>query len=551
MERIEVIKGPWSALYGSGALGGVIKFERSTAQNLIDRYGPTKMSEFHALIDSNSNTRSIRATAFGRFRALTPLISVRKSSNENLLLSSGQRLDYSSSQDSDVYSSLGVDIGHNQKLLLKANQLKQSSNSPINPSLHDTRPDRLSATSVTKQDFTLDYQNQINPGMDYTFKGYQRVTEIEQKRLSDNRVELRKVTTNGFDTWLNHKSSFFEDSIILTQTLGLEYFEDHNYGSRNMLGTLPSFPNAQSKEYGFYWQPDFKIQKNLKITPGIRFDHFERLPQNSSELQKTRGEMVTRRLYATYERDSEATEMVFLGWGEGFRSPRIQDIYVNGLHFPARPYPPPGFPANFFIPNPQLRAETAETIELGAKKQWLTEDKDRSYLGQFTLFQTHARDFIFQNVQTQQGQTQFINLDRVRLSGYEASFKATYKKWVTTISYGQTLSLNLLTDEPLSDTPANQLNVSAQYLFSDHLQLGFDTRVVEAQTRIPSILINNAVTHPTPGYTVTDFILNYKTFHYGVWLLRGSNIFNRAYKPHGSFIEGPARNISLSWTQSF
>jgi len=556
MEKVEVLKGPWSALYGSGAIGGVIRFERSTAKDMMNRYGPTKFSEVHFLADTNSQLKSIRATGFAKKGRFSPLVSVRSGNNQNILLSDGERLRYSAAQDQDIYGSFGFEMDSNQNLNLKINRYQQSTEVPNNPTQAETLGSRLSATELIKNDLVLDYQFTPNQAFEFKFKAYQRETEVTQRRLSDSRLESRNVTTQGLDTWANYKAQL-SDNIATTQTFGFEIFQDTNLGQSSQTNTIASFPNANSEEFGIYWQPDFRFNNKLSVTPGIRYDNFDRNPTSGPNHTKNSGSRLTRRLYSNYNLDDSNTSSIFAGWGEGFRSPRIQDIYAFGLHFPGLPAnpinqcSPPRCPDNMFISNPYLRPETAQTIEFGFKKLWQTDKKDRSYLAQLTFFNTEAQDFIFQDVRLQTGQTQFVNLDRVRLRGYEASLKSTYKKWLTIISYGETKSLNLNLNEPLADTPANQLNLSVQYLWTDQIRVGADSRFVEAQNLIPSPANNASRVTTTPEYNIVDLYVSYQNYHYGNWLLRGSNVGGTDFRPHGSFVNGPGQNLNLSWTQSY
>lgn len=532
MENIEVVKGPWSALYGSGALGGVLSFQRSTAADLKRRHGQDKTGEISLMGQTGSQLGSARITYFNDHNQL---ISYRQSENQNLLLSTGQKLQYSAAQEQDLYIASGFKISEHQDLMIKANQFKETTTAPLNPTQDTTTKSQIGVNKLMKQDIVFDYTFKKD-NVEWRAKPYFRSTELTQQRLTDQRLESRKVDTTGLDTWVNH--SLKAEDYQLTTTLGAEVFQDINQGHRNNSQTLSSFPNAKSLESGIYLQPTLTLFKKWSLSPGLRYDQFSREPEDPS-LSLNSGNRLTKKFYVTYLMD-EGNKTIFAGWGEAFRSPRLQDIYVNGLHFP-------GFgpnPTNFFNPNPNLKPELAETAEIGTKQRF-SYSHDSHVEFQLTGFKTQARDFIFQNIQIAQGQTEFINFDRVDLTGLEAMATWQKQNWTYIFSYGETKSRNLNTQEPLADTSADQWNLQIHQRLSDQIKWGLDSRYVERQDLVPT------KTQITPEYYLFDIFAQWQTKKFGHYNLRLSNLMNRSFTPHGSFIAGPARNLQFNWSLAF
>ncbi|MGZ3713392.1 MAG: TonB-dependent receptor plug domain-containing protein, partial [Bdellovibrionota bacterium] len=110
MERIEVVKGPWSSLYGSGAMGGVISLRRSTAEDMARKYGKDNGAELALDGGSNASAFGQRATAFGKAGSVTPLLSYHHLKSGNIKLGDGSTLPFSRLETDDVYASVGAKL---------------------------------------------------------------------------------------------------------------------------------------------------------------------------------------------------------------------------------------------------------------------------------------------------------------------------------------------------------------------------------------------------------------------------------------------------------
>lgn len=156
-------------------------------------------------------------------------------------------------------------------------------------------------------------------------------------------------------------------------TLGADWWRDEQIGRDNFGpgGTRDGVPDGRSEFTGVYAQLEiesaapFAIPGTLALIPGVRFDSYE-----NSAVGDPRGnsdERISGRLSARYA----PIEALFLygSWAQGFRTPSINELYLDGIHFsiPLPPGPPlrPRVANNIFVPNPTLRPEVSESIELG------------------------------------------------------------------------------------------------------------------------------------------------------------------------------------------
>lgn len=533
MERIEIVKGPWSSLYGSGAMGGVISLRRSTAEDLARKYGKDNGAELALEGGSNAKAFGQRATAFGKAGSVTPLLSYHHLKSGNIKLGDGTFLPYSGLKTDDIYGSIGARLSERQRLLLKLNRFESKTLEPLNPEREETVPSQIGVARSRKEDIVGDYQFQ-HERIDAHAKPYFRKTSVSRRRISDGRNDYQVVETLGFDSWFNLRNNL-TDYLASAFTAGVEYFHDRNIGRRGS-ANLASFPDGTTNQTGVYLQPQFVIAEKWKITPGARYDKFVSKSGTNSE---NRGNKTSLKLYASYE--PAPMQLFFAGWGQAFNAPRLQDLYAGGLHFPGGG----PTPNNFFQPNPGLRPERADTWEAGYKGTHSL-GEDASLATNLTVFRTFTKDLISRDVRIPAGVTYFANIARARLYGGEASALYQRTKWGAGLSYGQVRSRNLVDTQPLADTPANHWALRAEYYPTTRLTVGTDARVTHAQRRVP--VNSQQQTLPTPGYFVQDFFVRYDHRPWAVGLFV-DNAWNRDYRRHFATNREEGRDLrgTLTW----
>lgn len=531
MERVEVVKGPWSSLYGSGAMGGVVNLRKSNASDLARRTGKDKGVELALDGASNSGEFSQRVTAFAKAKDVEPLISFRNSNANDLKFGDGRTLPYSAYRTRDFYASYAFPISEKTNIELKINRFERKAREPLNPEGFETAIGQLGDLRSHKQDIVGTFRREEEK-LSLHAKPYFRETLTKKTRVSDGRADSQRVQTLGIDSWGNRRWQISDDwkSII---TVGGEFFQDKNRGRRGM-AALANFPDGRTESFGFYTQPQLVYKNIFKITPGLRHDRYR---AKSSVGGLNRGNNTSAKLYLSYE--FHPANLVFVGWGQAFNAPRLQDLYISGLHFPSFT---PGIPNNFFRANPTLRAEKANTAEVGYKGN-LSLKEDLLLSPSSTFFLTEATDFINRDVNQKAGTTQLVNLDRARLLGAELSAALRTSTWSSTVAYGQVRGKNTNSSEPLNDTPADHwMNQWETYWGA--LTIGTEFTYTENQDRVP------ASTDRTAAYFLQNSYFNYSSSKWSAGL-RINNLYNRAYRQHASLNPNPGRDIRVSASYVF
>lgn len=178
--------------------------------------------------------------------------------------------------------------------------------------------------------------------------------------------------------------------------------------------------DRSSNIVGIYAQDEYFLSKDLILNAGLRYDHYA-----------TFGGTANPRLAVIYS-PREKTTVKFL-YGSAFRAPNVYELYYAA---------PPN------IANPNLKPETIQTFELDAKQ----------YLGKHLrlsadLFQNRAHSLIGSQTNAG-GSIQFENISSVLVRGMEAELEGKWPSGVSTrLSYTlapahDTQTGNLLVDSP-------------------------------------------------------------------------------------------------------
>jgi len=524
VREVEIIKGPWSSLYGSGALGGVINFRRVQATD----YKPKNLgTEINTSLATANNSFTQTLIVYSNKSKIKPLLSVRNVKTKDIRLGSGKDLSFSSTDLREYSLSLEYDLNKKNSLTLKSVFHENKTKTPLNPNVDTEDLDSLGQNSFNKNDAVLTYEYK-SKNLSLTAKPYIRQSLVKTQKLTESRNDKRRVTTYGVDAWVNLNHNLKDES-LLSSIVGFEYFFDDNDGVRNG-ESLESFPNGTSEYLSAYLQESLYLNKKLELSAGLRFDSFSNKDVNNL-LTTNKGNELTARAQVSYKLNDRNS--FFLGYGQAFNAPRIQDIFITGLHFPGAP---PFIADNFFIPNPNIKPETSDSYEIGYK---ITTFQGRLGLTT-TFFHNEVDNFIARDVNIAAGVTQFINQSFVKLSGFE--FKTSYeftKKIKATLNYGQTRSRIVNEGTPVYETLPDKWALILSYKPTDKLSLESISQLYERQNRVPLGF------DETPGYFLQNFYLNYKAHKKLNFRLSLLNALDREHVQHGNFIEGPGRSLEL------
>lgn len=383
IERIEIIKGPASSLYGTTAIGGVINIiTRSSVKNPVTHFRSYVGGYDKPAYDFwkwNDNIRAFYGVEF-----------THSNSIENLGYTfSFKKFDNMSYRQNDYakrylgYVKLNYDFPADNRFTFFADFLNmdrgnflywKDSRSALVPKDEDN-----GNTVKSNRLFTgLIYHHRFNKDVTADFKSSYYYTKFDGYG-----IELTTSTANLFRNELI-ANMILSDGVILTS--GIEAL--YSKVSSNI------FKNPKFFSAGVYSQVEYKGIANLIATLGVRYDYIKLDTLNSANA-------VTPKAGLNYKLTKDF--ILRASFGTGFRAPTPSEVFTTAAV---------GGGINV-KENPDLKSETSVSVETGAVYNY---SKDISF--DLALFQTDYKNFIEPNL-TKEGKIQFVNLSKARIQGFE------------------------------------------------------------------------------------------------------------------------------------
>lgn len=599
IQEIEVIKGPSSSLWGSGALGGVVAMRTPNALDLLknnDKFG-VKIRQGY---QTANNLSERDASVFAANDKFDVLISAFYNNADNLRTGKGNKLNNTAYKQFGGLAKFGwqindanrVELSHRETRFkqtapgnneveneLTNEQIKkqiEEFHNPLNNFPPKAKPSTeefysgvktrfgsvsyLSDQQIPDQSTVFNYYlTPDNPYLNTHIALYNNKTiEKEQRKVSGVKDQT-KLTTRGIN--LRNSSELSHISFVY----GVDYMRDKISTERGTNSSDAKFRadpyNANSNTTGVYLISHIPLfGEKVLLSPSVRYDHYD----TSSKTVKYKDNHL-----------SPATKLTWIvtNWldftakyNEAFRAPSMQERFVSGAHFGADTA---GLKqVNTFIANPNLRPETAKNKEITANLHFdsLFKQGDKFKI-EATYFRNDVKDFINlkifndananKNASTSANgaflptKSQYQNITNARLSGIELQAQYQTERLTLFTNYGSTKGRDKDSGEALSNIAASKIGVGADYaLVKDKFTVGATVTHYAAQHRVPK---DHAVTYPS--YILTDLRATYAPLK-GEWKnLRLDfvleNLFDRKYQPAFSLIEGTGRNAKISAVYSF
>ena len=426
LKSVEIVKGPISSLYGSGALGGVIALTTVDAADFLEP-GETAGYRLKAGYQSANDEIMLSSTGFmrsedGRFD-LVASFTYREGGDIDLgddaRTFDGTTLT-SLPDEHEIRSGLlkgTAEIAPDLKLTgtwITYNYDGVNPNNPQGASLGSTE-NRIVGRAVESDQVSgkLSWNPSGNPLIDgnllvYWSRNINEEDETVNPATFRDRVLSREIETIGAK--IDNRSRFtLSDTANLTLTYGAEYYVDQQTGDDTFIlgsdtdpGAVNPVADAEASFAGVFVQASFDLVNplglpgELTLLPSIRFDSYDLEYQDEAGLDDFSDQAISRKLGVAYK--PVPWLLVFGNYGEAFRAPSFNELYAQGNHFPGGlvfgPFGPQ-LAYNVFIPNPNLRPQEGVTLEAGLGFDF----KDVASVGdrltiKGSYWQTDADDFI-------------------------------------------------------------------------------------------------------------------------------------------------------------
>ncbi|MGL5513826.1 MAG: TonB-dependent receptor plug domain-containing protein, partial [Sporomusa sp.] len=380
IERIEIVKGAASALYGSDAVGGVI--------NIITRQG----IENQTTIDISTGSWGIRdyeLTHQGTEQGWSWFLTAGRHEQDHFAYKdfvSGKTKDMPNSDynQENLTFRLDKEIGENKSITLDVEHANDKGGQPYMPpgfaNKYGSQHHPFARQTSITNNWALTYN--FDKGMETA--GFMRVYQNYYSSDSSNPEDKYEPFTS-----YSNKAS------------GVEWQDTWRIDERNLLvggaewreskvDNLGLYSGSKVKNKAMYLEDRMILDRKWTFTPGVRYDRHNMF-----------GSKTTPRAAVNYKMDDDTN--MYVSWGKVFNAPNTDDLYwpnQNGL-----------------VGNPNLKPETGYSTTIGINKKL----NDKTEVSA-SYFQSKLKDAI---VWRDRGDYTYtpVNYDKQRKEGFELEIR--------------------------------------------------------------------------------------------------------------------------------
>lgn len=431
IERIEIVRGPVSSLYGTEALGGVINIitKKSKNQSFVFDVGGGLYTN-----GDNGKDRYSFAYDSGETGNFSIRLSGSQVENDALFKSSGLTYEPYGTRK-NINATIDYRLSGNETLSFSKGYTKEATYEYVKP-----------AAIILK---ARDYVERDEDSLSYT------------KQAEDNELFLRyyhsvmeksldqyNAATQGLANWVRAKRTVNAYEGRFTQTLnpqhrltfGAEYRPETFRGTA--VDTKEGYftvvhPSGQTKTgstahlnySAAYLQDEWNVNDRLLAVLALRYDDSNKFESNLSP-----------KLGLTYK--LTGTARLKMNIAQGFRSPTPNQLYQQ---------------ASTQKGNPNLKSETSRSYDISLEKDW------HKSSGKLTFFNNDVTDMI--DLVTISGtDKQYQNISKASLKGIEAEYTRVLSGQLSwTNSYTYLDAVNGSTNERLANRARQVLTSGLSY----------------------------------------------------------------------------------------
>lgn len=558
IERIEVIRGPMSSLYGSDAMGGVVNIitKKATAEwsgNINTEYTKSynDVSNDEQKVDFVAGGAIVEdllglqvsgswyGTDESDFATFDNKASASKPDGENK--EAGIKLSLTPNQENDIslsYNSATRDYKHNvgKSLTELDKQGKQNK---------DT------STRYEKDIYALTHDGRYDTWL---------VNSYLQHDVSENVSNMADNEKKETHTTINSQATTFINNHTLT--FGGQYKKEEVINATNgLIGVINGAPKKMDRWLAsLYAEMEWSLTSDLSVTTGLRYNDDEYFGSHWSP-----------RIYSVYHLTDDFT--LKGGISTGYKQPSLTQSTEGFGGVTGGPgsinKDSSGKPISraLMFGNPNLKPEESTSYEFG----FVYDDQEAGINTSVMLFHTVFDNKIAESRSCDSGlpdrsndiakyKCEFAGNEYLYLSTYENIDKAQMSGVEATFDYNLTQSFRLspgytytkskqksgdFKGQPLNKTPKHMLNLGLDLQATDKLNLWSQFNY---RGKTSNYLSRTEMKEATPGYGFLDAGLAYKlnpraTAKFGVYNIANKNVSGEDYE---AVLDGRRVNLGLS-----
>ena len=481
LKSVEVIKGPASSLWGSGAVGGVVAQNTKSAKDLLE---PDQSIGGYAkqAYETNGDRLKSSGAVYGQQGQFDWLVNGSYFDSNNIKVGNDKTLENSGSHGNSGMIKLAWQKSDEHRLEFNGRLNNINETVPSNPATNVGSSVPLVKRNTQDKNISVNYQ--LSPS-DNPYLNTKALVYFNDSKYDEGRIEKKQQDTTRYQTLgvsLSNTSHFNSTKL----TYGFDGYKDELNTVRDDSGEAGNRPDnidATAEILGGFVQASIPLGEQVTFRPALRYDSYK----NTSKSLNTSAS------------DSHVSPSAGLVWNttewltlnarydQAFRAPSMTEMYSTGSHFCMGP-----MGCNEFQINENLAPETAENKEIKAHIQFNDLVGDDEIAMTFNLFRNDIDDFIlqvldFSDPSKPAGTTSWQNVQNAKLEGFEFNTLYRFEQTRINVSYGQTKGTDKDNGEYLEGIPANKLvmDLSQGILEGD---VKFGTRVIyhASQDHLPT-----------------------------------------------------------------
>lgn len=477
IERIEIVRGPASSLYGSDAVGGII--------NIITRKATLSSTSLSSEVGS-WGLRRYSLTTEGRENGIGYLVTAEKKKRNSFEYKNPRTGKTETKQDSQLdqeYMTMKLDkeLSAGRSLSLEVEHGNDESGFGIpngNPLFQYPGGYR----KIVDNNIALTYHWGQDKGAENFLRVYRNTSDQEYFHSLNS---IAKLYANGFnwqESWQLNKG--------YTLTGGADWREEHIDDKKSL--------NKGYINKALFLENRWQLANKWAITAGTRYDNHSIVGDNFSSR-------------VTVNRELTSDTNVYASWGQYVKNPTIAELFSN---------------TEFWIGNPDLKPEEGTTTTIGINSKL----KDGTQL-QASLFSSRLKNALeWKNRWNPDPLLSlpgyYYNINREKRQGLDISLtRQLSPQW--NIGMGYTYTKTEIKDSTSTDYVLYTRNTQPNgYRFN----VRYDQDKWDASLTLRSATGRSLAEFTSKSYVTLDMTANYKVDADTRVYLKGYNLTNKAYE---------------------
>lgn len=537
IERIEIVKGSMSTLYGSDAIGGVINI----ITKKIDKNVSTLDLKYGSNGDGDAVNKNVNFTNRGsvdklRYKINTSIddttpYKVNKSYTQQAINPSsgadlnGNSLDNISGnydvtyKDEATVKTIGTrleyDFSDNFTAGLDLSYFTEDREGQYLGNASATSGGLITNTPVNSEDknrridISSDFKYLINDDLSMNtkvYRSYYKKRNYTDPLTFDGATNTKFSANVTIDTLESDLTYILNDSNIITT--GLEYRkETRDSGAINPDASSSEFITKVVNYKSLFIQDEIEISDTLNAIVGTRYDNISNA-DNKITLQ------------AGLVKEIAEDTSIRANYAQGYRTPDIAELYVVSMYYKGAKRYGSEVINTIKTESYDLKPEQSQTFELSLSNKY------ENLSSVFTIFNNKVKDKIdLVSYNDSSSSTKYYtseNIDQVDIKGAEVSFDYDLNK---DIDLGLNATYLKTEDEStgkeLTYTPDISASFSVNYKITNDLNTNLMLRYIGEQYS------NSTNTEQTNNYTLVDLGAQYQINKNIEYYLGVDNIFNK------------------------